>query len=169
MAERTVWCLVYTRSKQEEKAREHLEQQGFEVFLPRISRVINHAGRRQTRIEPMFPRYLFTHLDPDAEDWTPIRSTVGVTSLVRFGQQPGIVPPAIVEGLRAQADEQGVIGGRGASEFEIGQTVRIVDGPFEGYSAIVQAKLPRERVEILLTLVGQYVTARLQATDLASP
>ena len=166
MAERTAWCLVYTRSKQEEKAREHLEQQGFEVFLPRISKVIRHAGRRQTRIEPMFPRYLFTQLDPDVEDWTPIRSTVGVTNLVRFGRQPGIVPPAIVEGLRAQVDEQGVIGGRVASDFEVGQAVRVVDGPFEGYAAIVQAKLPRERVDILLSLVGQYVSARLQVADL---
>jgi transcriptional antiterminator RfaH len=167
MSERAAWCLVYTHQKQEEKARAHLEQQGFDVFLPRFRKTIRHAGRRQTRIEAMFPRYLFAHLDPQVEDWTPIRSTVGVTTLVRFGHKPGVVPPAIVEGLRAQADEHSVIGSQNARELEQGQNVRIVEGLFQGYEAIVQAKLARERLDILLNLVGQWVTARLRSADLA--
>jgi len=166
MAERGAWSLVYTRHKQEDKARLHLEQQGFEVFLPRIRKTIRHAGRRQTRIEAMFPRYLFVHLDPEVEDWTPIRSTVGVTTLGRFGQQPGVVPPAGVGGLRAQADEQGVISADGPDAIEPGQPVRIVEGPFQGYRAIVQAKRSQERVDILLRVVGQYATARLATADL---
>jgi transcriptional antiterminator RfaH len=166
--ERPFWSLVYTRNKWEESARGHLEQQGFEVFLPRIRKTVRHAGRRRERIEPMFPRYLFVHLDPGVEDWSPIRSTVGVTTLVRFGREPGIVPAEIVDGLRARADEHGIIGSDDPGDFEAGQNVRIVEGPFEGYQAIIQAKLARERVDILLALVGQYVTARVRAADLAA-
>ena len=83
--ENSKWILVYTKVKQEQRAKRNLENQGFEIFLPMIA----FAKQNQTKsitLKPMFPRYLFVHLDQCHDNWGPIRSTIGVSHLVKFGQ-----------------------------------------------------------------------------------
>ena len=87
------WYLVHAKPRQEDTALANLARQGFEAFLPRMRRQVRHAGRWRERVEALFPRYLFVSLDPETHDWAPIRSTVGVSSLVRFGDEPARVPP----------------------------------------------------------------------------
>jgi transcriptional antiterminator RfaH len=65
-------------------------------------------GRYRSLVEPMFPRYLFIQLDDEGDDWGPIRSTIGVANMVRFGMMPARVPDGLVQLLRGREDEQGV-------------------------------------------------------------
>lgn len=156
------WYLVYSKPQQEERARIHLDRQGYEPFVPLMRVQRRKSGRFVTRIEPMFPRYLFIRVDPD-EGWAPVRSTLGVTSLVRFGSQPTRVPDALVEQLRAGVDDQGIIGNLVPPDLEAGQRVRIVEGLLEGYEGIIEARDGQERVRILLDLVSRHAVATLSA------
>jgi transcriptional antiterminator RfaH len=162
-----VWYLIHTKPQQENTAAEQLDRKGFESFLPRMRRQVRHAGRWRERIEAMFPRYLFIQLDVDEQDWAPIRSTVGVSRLVRFGHRPAIVPADLVEELRTRADTESIVSIETRADFRPGQRVRVIEGPFSGLEGIIQARTARERVDLLLAIVGQGATTRMSTHNLA--
>lgn len=161
------WYLVHAKPREEDTALANLERQGYTAFLPRIHATVRRGGRYRRRIEALFPRYLFIELDAAGQDWRPVRSTVGVSRLVCFGTWPAVVPGEIVEGLRRRADDAGIVTAEATADFQPGDSVRIIDGPFAGYEGIVSARNARERVDLLLSLVGQAATARLSAHQLA--
>jgi transcriptional antiterminator RfaH len=98
------WLLAYTKPRQERVAEKHLRRQCYEVLCPQI-RFQKLRNRRWTWVEePLFPRYLCVGAG-EGVSWAPVRSTVGVTSLVRFGGQIASVPEALVETLRTSAAE----------------------------------------------------------------
>jgi transcriptional antiterminator RfaH len=109
----------------------------------------------------MFPRYLFIHLNDQTDNWGPIRSTIGVSNLVRFGMQPARVPDDLIETLRGREDEEGIqlIEPR---ELQTGDRVRIVEGVMAGYEAIFEAKSGKERVSLLLGIAN--TTARVKVS-----
>lgn len=149
------WYLVYSRPRRERVAIQNLERQGYESYLPLIQRHRRRQGRRIIQIEPMFPRYLFIHLDAETDNWSPIRSTKGVSTLVKFGLQPAVVPHHLVEGLKSRDNKDGIqklLPG----DFKPGHRVRIGEGPLMGYEGIFLAKSSQERVTILLNIVNKY-------------
>ena len=78
------WYLLYAKPRQEKIAVENLQRQNYAVYFPQVSMWRTRRGVRQKVVEPLFPRYLFIHLDSHTDNWAPIRSTLGVMSLVRF-------------------------------------------------------------------------------------
>lgn len=115
-------------------------------------------GRRRYVEEPFFPRYLFIHLDQTNDNWSPIRSTMGVSSLVRFGMQPVSVNDEIIELIKQRENPEGL------HELEDGLTkgnnVRVLDGPMMGLEGVFVAKTGEQRVMLLLDLMGK--TTRVQ-------
>jgi len=159
------WYLVYAKPKKEELARVNLERQGYPTYLPMMRTPRRRSGRRIIRVEPMFPRYLFIHLDTETDNWAPIRSTLGVVNLVRFGMFPSPVPDDLIETLAARDNAEGVQD-IPLNTFEKGQTVRIEDGPFMGYQGIFLARTSEERVMILLDIVGKSAKAKINIEHL---
>ncbi|HSH27157.1 MAG TPA: transcription termination/antitermination NusG family protein, partial [Wenzhouxiangella sp.] len=80
MQHQRLWRAVFCKSGQERRAEAHLENQGFDVFLPRIRTRMRVRGSSRMRVVAMFPRYLFVNLRAHAEDWSTIRSTRGVVN-----------------------------------------------------------------------------------------
>jgi len=156
------WFLVYSKPRQEESAKRHLERQGYNVYLPRANQSRRRGGRRVSVVEPLFPRYLFIHLNTHTDNWGPIRSTVGVTALVRFGVQPARVPDMLIALLRSHESPEGVHEWA-RTVLRAGQTVRVGEGAFEGYEGIFLARSSRERVVVLLDILGRPVRAQLTA------
>ncbi len=151
------WYLVYTKPRQERAARTHLVRQHYETYLPFMRQTRRQRGRRIVQAAPMFPRYLFVHLDQSHDNWAPIRSTVGVVSLVRFGQQPARVPDDFIAHLRSREDEQGVqmiV----TEDLSPGSRVRVAEGALMGYEGVFLARTGQERVAVLLEIMGK--TAR---------
>ena len=97
------WLLVYTKAREEERAKKNLEQQGFETFLPMIS----YQGREKkiNSMITMFPRYLFVKFNIENASWNRIKSTRGVSHIITFGDKPSIVPFEIIKYLRKKVDE----------------------------------------------------------------
>lgn len=109
----------------------------------------------------MFPRYLFVHLSDETDNWGPIRSTIGVANLVRFGMRAARVPDGLIE-LMTDREEDGVQK-LVTSELRPGDQVRIVEGVMAGYGAILEAKTGKERVVLLMQL-AENRTARVQVS-----
>jgi len=159
------WYLVYAKPRQEELAKENLERQGYQSYLPLIRNPRRRLGRRVIRIEPMFPRYLFIRLDTETDNWAPIRSTVGVSKLVRFGMHPSPVPDELIEYLRSRDNSAGVQD-LPMHVFKKGQKVVIEEGPFRGYEGIYMARTGQERVLVLLDIVGRTAKAQVNLEHL---
>ena len=90
------WYVLQSKPREEKRALENLRNQGFECLLPMYSRERLRRGKREQVDEPLFPRYLFVHLDEVTSNWYVLRSTYGVTNIVRFGQIPAAISDDIV-------------------------------------------------------------------------
>lgn len=159
------WYLVYCKPRQESVARENLTRQGYETYLPFMRDVRRRQGRRVTLIAPMFPRYLFIHLNRQTDNWAPIRSTLGVVSIVRFGRAAARVPDELLVMLRSREDAQG-IQILSVEEYKPGSRVRITQGGFAGYEGIFQAATGRDRVTVLLDVLGRKARATVDSASI---
>jgi len=156
------WYLIYCKHQQERIARDNLERQRYVVYLPLAPVRRRRKGRTVRIVDPIFPRYLFINLSDQTDDWGPIRSTIGVSSLVRFGQVPAKIPDSLIEGLRLREDSDGIqeIPERG---FKPGDKVRIAEGIMEGFEAIFQCHKSNERVILLLKIAENAAKIELES------
>ena len=157
------WLLAYTKPRSEPVAQQHLERQGYQVLCP-MMRVQKLRRRKWTWVEePLFPRYLFVGVT-DQQSWAPVRSTVGVASLVRFGGQVADVPPTLIEGLRDAAEEP-----RAARPvFKQGQKVRIVAGYYATLEAVFDMAEGEDRATVLLELLGRQSRVRVAVGEIVN-
>lgn len=146
------WYLVQTKARRESLARENLDRQSYQTWLPRF-RV---RRPRSERIEPLFPGYLFVRLSPDVDDFGPIRSTLGVLRLIKFGATYARVPETWVDELRSRADADDVCEVLQKS-LALGDNVEILDGALAGYEAVVTELRGRDRVALMLKVAGKHV------------
>jgi transcriptional antiterminator RfaH len=158
------WYLIHTKPTREVAAEVNLRRQGYEVYYPRLLRPTRVHGRWVDRVASLFPRYLFLRLAVGHQAMGPVRSTVGVANIVRFGYDYAVVPDAIVENLRMQADpETGLHRLHSCAPFEPGSNVRIVAGVFDGLEGVFQRESGDERVVLLLGLLGRDTLVQLPA------
>ncbi|PLX61359.1 transcription/translation regulatory transformer protein RfaH [Sedimenticola selenatireducens] len=150
MSNQTAWHLIHTKPRQERTAREQLERQGYTTYLPEI----RQPSKARTPTAPLFPRYLFIRLTAGLDDWTPIRSTRGVSSLVRVGMNPAIISDQLITAIQQRAEADG-LHRPPAKTFNKGDRVRLVSGPFADYEAIFSEQRAENRAIILLNLIGQ--------------
>jgi transcriptional antiterminator RfaH len=162
------WYVVQTHVHAEAKAATHLLRQGYAIYLPRYLKRRRHARRVEMIATPMFPRYLFVAIDRMTQRWRSIQSTVGVAHLVRNGDEPASVPERIVEELRSREDERGLIRLDHRPRFILGDKIRVVDGVFSACSGLFEGMADRERVAILLDLLGRKVRVVLDGESVAA-
>ena len=159
------WYLVVTKSQSELKAQENLLRQGYETYLPLVQTSRRRNGKNVKRTEAFFPRYLFIYLDKETDNWSPIRSTIGVASMVQFGGVPAVVPDDMIENLK-QNENEFDLQLIEKKELKLGDKVDIIDGSFEGYKAIYQEMKSTERVSVLLDIVGKNTQVTLSIHEL---
>ena len=155
------WYLVQTKPKAEGIAKENLERQNFDVYLPLILSRIKRRGKTSKIIQPMFPSYLFIYLSEQTDDWGSIRSTVGVSTLVRFGMTPAKVPENLIKNLKENENLQGVHE-LPDKPMSVGDKLLIVEGVFEGYEATLFSQKSVNRVVVLLKIAEKFVKLKLK-------
>ncbi len=155
------WYLIHSKPNQETTAKENLERQGYETYLPLIPTRRKKRGKSIKVIAPMFPRYLFIYLSNKTDNWGPIRSTLGVSTLVRFGMEPAKVPDDFVKLLKDRETDEGFHPVE-KKEYIEGEKVFIAEGPFEGYEAVFSYKEANDRVVVLLKIAENYVKLKLE-------
>jgi transcriptional antiterminator RfaH len=162
------WHVVQTYSRAEEKAAVHLLRQGYDIYLPRYLKRRRHARRSESVPAPLFPRYLFVSFDRQVQRWRPIQSTIGVSRLVCNGETPASVPEEIIDELRGREDEGGFVRLERRSRFARGDQIRVVDGIFHTRLGLFEDMVDRERVAILLDLLGRKVRVVLHGDAVAA-
>jgi transcriptional antiterminator RfaH len=159
------WYLIYTKSRQEEIARDNLERQGYTTYLPMLSLEKRVRGKYQPRLEVMFPRYLFVRLNTTTDNWLPIRSTIGVQKLVEFGGIPARAPDQLI--LELQHNEQRYNEQlQNRPGFCYGDAVEFVTGSLQGYKAMFEKYVSRDRVAVMLNIIGEYTRTFVSRHDL---
>ncbi len=154
------WYLIYTKAKGEELAHDNLLRQGFNAYLPKIKREKRMRGKYRPITEALFPRYLFIQLDTKTDNWMPIRSTIGVTNMVRFGGLPAQVPHELVTELKSFDNLDGVYETQ-EEIYQTGQEVEFVSGSLNGYRAIFDKYVSGERISVLLDIVGKHTRMQI--------
>ena len=156
------WYLIRTKPGGEATAQENLQRQGFEIYLPRVVQTVRRLGRWRESIAPLFPRYLFLRLAEGRQALAPVRSSLGVTDIVRFGCAYAIVPDHIVRSLQGRADPAtGLHQLAGQLVLTAGARVRIGAGAFEGLDGVFERHAGPDRVLVLLNLLGQDASVRV--------
>lgn len=156
------WYVIHTKPASESVARTHLARQGYEVYLPRVIQPMRRAGRWRDRIVALFPRYLFLRLREGQQPLGPVRSSVGVSSVVHFGSSYAVVPDRIVTDIQSRADpESGLHRLSAPPSLTSGMDVRITGGLFEGLEGVFQRESGADRVVVLLKLLGQDASVRV--------
>jgi transcriptional antiterminator RfaH len=164
---RPQWYVVQTQANAENKAVAHLARQGFATYLPRYLKRRRHARRVDVVAAPLFPRYLFVEIDMAVQRWRSIYSTVGVSRLVCNGEFPAPVPEKVIGLLKNRQNPSGFIQ-LDQPKFKIGDKIRVLEGAFYDCLGIYEGMPDRERVEILLDLLGRKVRVSLGAEAIAA-
>ena len=158
------WFAVFCKPRQERLALMNLENQGFQCFLPMALNPYQKISKRNAdRTEPLFPRYLFLRAVPGRQNLAAVRSTRGAMDLVRCGHTPRVVPDAIVEGLRRRRDPETGLILLEPVDLEIGDTVRVFDGPLAGAKGILQQRSGEVRSLILMNILGRETTLEVDS------
>lgn len=158
------WYVCLTKPRQEAVAAEHIQEQGYDFYMPMLRRWQRQAGGWRYKDEVMFPRYAFARPGRPGQSVGPLRSTPGVTTLVRFGPVFALMPDAHLQALRhlvqttAQAQPA-------QQPFVPGQHVVFASGPLKGLTAIVST-VAAERVQVMMSLLGRPQAVHVPAGQL---
>jgi transcriptional antiterminator RfaH len=158
------WYVIHSKPSAEALARANLVRQGYQVYLPRLVQLVLRRRQRRERIVPLFPRYLFLRLQEGIQPLGPVRSSVGVAGVVRFGCRYAVVGDEVIRRLQARADPiTGLHRLSRPAPPVAGTPVQITAGPFDGLEGIFQREDGAERVVVLLKLLGQETPVRVPA------
>jgi transcriptional antiterminator RfaH len=148
------WYVIHTKPRQEQLAAENLLRQAYRVYFPKIKQLKRNRGRQQAQFEALFPRYLFLQPDSAAHSISPVRSTLGVSTLVRFGQEPAVMRAETLQAIREFETHRNAAGDQEISPFQPGVRIQIADGPLAGMEGLI-SDVSHERVIVLMQLLGQ--------------
>ena len=162
------WYVVQTQVNGEAKAADNLRRQGYETYLPRYLKRRRHARKVDFAAKPLFPRYMFVAIDMAAQRWRSVQSTVGVSRLVTNGDSPAVVPEGVVRALRAREDAKGFVKMDARPAFAPGDKVRVLAGAFMDNAGLFNGMADRDRVSILLEMLGRQVRVVLDADLVAA-
>jgi transcriptional antiterminator RfaH len=156
------WYLLQCKAQQQSRAQMHLANQGFDFYAPvhGVKRV--RRGHYQTRIEALFPGYLFIQLSSDS-DWRALYATRGVSRLVNFNGQPHPVAKTLVDALKKRFEQQI----EPEALYKPGQRVVVTDGCFKHIEAIVKAVTSGDRIIVLMNILHSQQSVALPAAALA--
>ena len=171
------WYVVSTVSGHEYKVKEKLEnrinsmdlgQNIFRVIVPEQTEVEYKDGVKKEKVKKMFPGYILVEMIITDEAWFVVRNTPGVTGFIGSsgkGAKPFPLTPAEVDKI---------LGSMGmsrldiANELQIGDQVKVVDGPFANmYGKVTSINYEKQQVEVALDLFGQETNVELELTQIS--
>jgi transcriptional antiterminator NusG len=156
------WYVVHSYSGYENKVRQNLSQRIesmgmqnkiFRVVVPTEEEVEIRDGKKRSSRKRVFPGYILVHMVLDEESWYVVRNTPGVTGFVGSGTTPTPLRPEEVDKILKRMEEETP---RIRVNFRIGETVRIVEGPFADFMGVVdEIYAERGKVRVLVSFFGR--------------
>jgi transcription antitermination factor NusG len=147
------WYALRSKPRKEDVVWRQLRSQDFEVFYPRLR--VHPVNPRSRKVRPYFPGYMFVKADIKEIGISTFQWMPHAIGLVCFGDEASIVPDNLIYAIQRRVDEIAEAGGELFDGLSSGDKVTISDGPFAGYEAIFDTRLPgSERVRVLLQLLN---------------
>jgi transcriptional antiterminator RfaH len=154
------WLVAYTKPRLELVALQNLERQSFEAYLPRYKKFKNTDAGPVPVFEPMFPRYILFRPSKAEQSIEAVRSTKGISHVVRFGFEPGVVSASMVATLKEFETSQNQATLQEMSNFKAGQKVKLKHVALGALEGLVQS-VSSKRVAVLLEILGRPTLVQL--------
>lgn len=158
MAENAQWYVVHTYSGYENKVKVNLEKtvdnRGLqdlilEVKVPMEKAIEIKNGKRKDVDRKLFPGYVLVKMVLTDETWYVVRNTRGVTGFVGPGSKP---IPLTNEEIRFMGVENVPV----RIDIEVGQSVRVTNGPLESFIGVVEEIFPeQQKLRVVISMFGR--------------
>lgn len=158
------WILLQYKVNSHKKAAKHLKNQGFEIFLPFHEITKRKQKTFVKELRPLFPGYMFVNLTNKSKSLKSINSTIGVSRIVSFGNNPAIVPNDLISELALRCDKMGKI--MPLQNFIVGKKVEVINGPFTNFIGTIENIETNQRLYLLLNYMGQKTRIKVQKNDI---
>ena len=168
------WYVVHTYSGYERKAKAALEerikalgkQEYFaDILVPEEPVVELVKGRKRTSTRKFFPGYILVNMEMNDETWHVVKSTPKVTGFVGGSNDPNTIPPvseAEVSEIHQQVQE-GTLRPKPKVLFEVGESIKVVDGPFQDFTGVVEEVKPdKGKLRVLISIFGRATPVELE-------
>jgi transcription termination/antitermination protein NusG len=173
------WFVVHTYAGYENKVKQNLasrvksmnvEEQIYEVVIPMEDVIEFKGGRKVVVQKKVFPGYLLVRMALDDDSWYVVRNTPGVTAFVGNASRPTPLSRKEVEGIlgvgKEEAGQERKV--RPRLEFEVGEQVRVVAGPFADFNgAISDIDVARSKLTVLVNIFGRETPVELELGQVA--
>lgn len=146
------WYCMRSKPNKEDFLCSQLMAREIETFYPRLS--VKPVNPRSSKTRPYFPGYMFVHVDLGEVGTNTLQWMPGALGLVLYGSEPAPVQDGLISAIRKRVEIVNAAGDEWLAGLKPGDMVRIEAGPFAGYEAIFDARLPgSERVRVFLSLL----------------
>jgi transcription termination/antitermination protein NusG len=170
------WFVVHTYAGYENKVKQNLasrvrsmnvEDRIYEVVIPMEDVIEFKGGRKVVVQKKVFPGYLLVRQELDDDSWYVVRNTPGVTGFVGSGAKPTPLSRHEVEDIlgvgKVEGAEVAQKKARPRLEFEVGEQVRVVAGPFADFNgAISEIDVDRSKLKVLVNIFGRETPVELE-------
>jgi len=158
------WYIVHTYSGHENKAKltllervrnNNLTEYFGDVLVPTESVTENVKGQRRTMTRKFFPGYMFVQMILDDRTFHLVKNTPKITGFLG-GTKPSPVPEREIHGVQTNAAEGKAGKPKARVTFEVGESVRVIDGPFASFSATVEeVKNEKQKIKVTVSMFGR--------------
>lgn len=166
------WFVIHSYSGYENKVKAnletrirsmHMEEAIFDVVIPMEDVVEFKGGRKVTVPKKQFPGYLLVRMYLDEESWSVVRNTPGVTGFVGSASRPTPLSRREVERiLGVRKDDEVKKAPRFKPDWEVGETVRVVEGPFADFNGVIEdINVDQSKVRVLVDIFGRETPVEL--------
>ena len=163
------WYVVHTYSGYENKVKANLEKaienRGMEDFfeeiiIPMMEEIEIKDGRQKSTLKKVFPGYVLVKMILTDETWYIVRNIRGVTGFVGPGSKPSPLSEQEIRALGVEVVDTVV-------DYAEGDTVKIISGPLENFTGVVEAiNVEKERVKVLVSMFGRDISAELEYSQI---
>jgi transcriptional antiterminator NusG len=170
------WYVIHSYSGYENKVKAnlesrirsmHMEDKIFEVRIPMEDVVELKGGKKVTVPRKVFPGYILVRMSLDDDSWYGVRNTPGVTGFVGGNNKPTSLSRREVERFLGVKKAEEKVKLRFKPAWEVGETVRVVAGPFADFNGVIEdINLDQSKVVVLVNIFGRDTPVELGFEDI---
>ncbi|WP_028991289.1 transcription termination/antitermination protein NusG [Thermacetogenium phaeum] len=166
------WFVIHTYSGYENKVKANLEKRVasmnmqdkiFRILVPMEDEIEIKDGKRRVSQKKIFPGYVLVEMILTDDSWYVVRNTPGVTSFVGSGNKPIPLQQSEVQAIMRQ---MGLEEAHPRIDLDIGESVRVIAGPFENFIGTVEEIYPeKSKLKVLVSMFGRETPVELDFTQ----
>ena len=172
------WYVIHSYAGYENKVKTNLETRIsslnmedyiFQIEVPLEEVPVVKNGKRQLVMQKKYPGYIYVRMDLTDQSWSAVRNTPGVTGFVGLTNKPSpLRKEEVLSILAPVAKKEKKVETVKVQEFEVGESVTVMDGPFATLPATIsEINMDAQRLKVLVSIFGRETPVELQFNQVA--